>query len=386
MLQADSQYTKLRWLLTLVGLFFYVVDIGTDVALALTYLQQEQYVWTGLTVLFVLAGLFVTQTFSYVWYRDDMKDVAQKPEEKTTISSMSTGGLAALHLFGMGIFTRYFLLLKDAFSVVWTKSNFYTQEEIREVNHRLFCQATDLSMLKLFEAFLESVPQLLLQLYIVLSLDECSFMQYLSMAFSFFNIAWSLVDYRRCLRRSLPHIGEMPSGIPTIIYLLYKFCTITSHIFSYTLLLILSTYSTVAITLMWLFWTTWAHFLRTDFCSSRGLELLYRAVVGVILTFTFFNVKGQDTRVAMTLYYMFYSLVNVSAPLLLSLLGPELQTVTFLLTVSAIIYGGLLLGLVCLVLFYLLLHPREKCREADEVDGLEGETQTTRRIRNFLQP
>lgn len=55
--------------------------------------------------------------------------------------------------------------------------NFYTVEERREVNHRLFCMATDLSMLKLFEAFLESVPQLLLQLYIVFSLEGCSVMQ-----------------------------------------------------------------------------------------------------------------------------------------------------------------------------------------------------------------
>lgn len=206
------------------------------------------------------------------------------------------------------------------------------------------------------------------------------------MAFSFFNIAWALVDYRRCLRRSLPHVSEMPSGIPTVIYLLYKLGTITSHILSFTLLLLLSTYSTVAFTALWLLWTIWAHLLCTNFCSSRGLELVYRAVVGVILLFTFFNVKGQDTKVPMTLYYLFYSLVNISSPLLLVFLGPESQTLTFLLTVSGLIFGGLMLGLVCLVLYYLLLHPKEKLREADEVDGLGWETETTRRIRNCLQP
>lgn len=101
--------------------------------------------------------------------------------------------------------------------------------------------------------------------------------------------------------------------------------------------------------------------------------------------FTFFNVKGKDTKVSMTLYYIFYSLVNISSPLLLVFLGPESQALTFLLTVSGLITGGLILGLVCLVLYYLLLHPKEKLREADEVDGL-GETETTRRIRNCLQP
>ncbi|XP_074549981.1 XK-related protein 9 [Halichoeres trimaculatus] len=385
MLQSDSHYTKLRWILTIAGLFLYVVDIGTDVALALKYFHERRFVWSGLTVLFVLVGLFVTQIFSYAWYRDDMKEVVLSPDGRKTTPGTSKGRLAALHLCGMGIYTRYYELLKEGFSIVWTKTILYTVEERREVNHRLFCMATDLSMLKLFEAFLESVPQLLLQLYIVLSLEGCSVMQYLSMAVSFFNIAWALVDYRRCLRRSLPHVSEMPSGIPTVIYLLYKLGTITSHILSLTLLLLLSTYSTVAFAALWLLWTIWAHLLRTNFCSSRGLELVYRAVVGVILMFTFFNVKGKDTKMSMILYYMFYSLVNISSPLLLVFLGPESQTLTFVLTVSGLIFGGLMLGLVCLVLYYLLLHPREKLREADEVDGL-GETETTRRIRNCLQP
>lgn len=206
------------------------------------------------------------------------------------------------------------------------------------------------------------------------------------MALSFFNIAWALVDYRRCLRRSLPHIKEMPSGLPTATYLLYKLCTITSHILSYSLLLMLSTYSTIALTVIWLLGTTWAHLLKTNFCSSKCYELLYQAVAGVILIFTFFNVKGQNTQGAMILYYILHCLINVLAPFLLALLKPELKTAKFLLTVSGLIIGGSLLGLVSLVLYYLFLHPRGNWREADEVDGLGKETGTTKRIRNFLQP
>ncbi|XP_023272632.1 XK-related protein 9 [Seriola lalandi dorsalis] len=383
---SDIQYTKLRWLLTIAGLVLYVVDIWTDIGLALKYFQEKQYVWTGLTLMFVLAGLLVTQIFSYAWYRDDMNHVLRNPEGRASVAGMSEGGLVALHLFGVGIFTRYYHLLRKGFKVVWTKTNSYTLEQRRDVHHNLFCLATDLSMLKLFETFLESVPQLLLQLYIVLGHDESSVLQYLSMVFSFFNIAWALVDYRRCLRRSLPQIREMPSGLPTAMYLMYKICTITTHILSYSLLLILSIYSTVALTFLWLLGTTWAHFLQTNFCSSKGLELLYRAVIGVILTFTFFNVKGQDTKVAMIFYYIFHSCINLMAPLLLVLLRPELHTGTFLLTVSCLIFGGSLLGLVSLVVYYTLLHPRGKWREADEVDGMGKETNGMTKIRNFLQP
>ncbi|XP_030612911.1 XK-related protein 9 isoform X2 [Archocentrus centrarchus] len=386
MLQPDIQYTKERWLLTIAGVFLYVGDIWTDIGLAVKYFQEEQYVWTGLTLMFVLTGLLVTQIFSYAWYRDDLNDIFINSEGTKEISGMSKPGFAVLHAFGLGIFTRYYHLLKKGFKMIWTKSNWDTVDKIQEVHKKLFCMATDLSMLKLFETFLESAPQLLLQLYILLGHSEVSVMQCISVAFSFFNIAWALVDYRRCLRRSLPHIREMPSGLPTAIYLLYKICTITSLVLSYSLLLILSVYTTVALTVLWLLGTTWAHLLETKFCSTRSLEILYRAVIGVILTFTFFNVNGQDTKVAMTTYYIFYTVINIMAPLLLALLKPELQTSTLLLTVSGLICGCSVLGLVCLTLYYSFLHPRGVWREADEVDGLGKETKSTRRIRNFLQP
>ncbi|KAM4606589.1 XK-related protein 9 [Polymixia lowei] len=298
---------------------------------------------------------------------------------------LSKGGFAGLHIFCMGVFTRYYHLLKEGYHEVWPSTSAYTVEEKREVHLHLFGLATDLSMLKLLETFLESVPQLLLQLYVMLGHDESSIMQYVSMTFSFFNIAFALVDYRRCLRRSLPQVREMPSGLPTVVYLLYKLCTISAHILSYSLLLILSTYSIIGLAVIWLLGTVWAHLLQTNFCSSRGLEWLYRAIVGVILAFTFFNVKGHDTKAAMTLYYLLYSLINFVGPILLALLKPEILTATVFLAVAVIIGGGTVLGLVCLVLYYTLLHPRGKWREADEVDGLE-EPDTMLRMSRFLQP
>lgn len=206
------------------------------------------------------------------------------------------------------------------------------------------------------------------------------------MAFSFLNIAWALVDYRRCLRISLPHLKEMSWGVPTAVYLLYKACTITSHILSYCLLFLLSSYTAVGLAVVWLLGTVWAHGLRTNFCTSRGLEFLYRAVVGVILTFTFFNVKGKDTGEAMIVYYFFYCSVNFTAPALLYLLKPEALALTALLSLGFAITSATFLGLVCLVLYYLLLHDREEPEYADEVDGLRKSPQATSRMMNFLQP
>lgn len=383
---SDFQYSKLRWFLTIAGLLLYAADIWTDICLAITFYQEEHYLWAGLTLGFVLAGLLVSQIFSYVWYRDDMKDFLINPKGKATIAGLSKCGLIMLHLFGLGVFIRYYQLLKKGFVVLWITGHLYTEEASREKHHSLFCMAADLSMLKMFKTFLESAPQLVLQVYIVLlGHKEASIFQYLSMAFSFVSMAWSLVDYRRCLRRSLPHINEMPSGLPTLVYLLYKLGTITSLILSYSLYLILSPYSAVALAIVWLLMTIWTNILQTNFCSSRALEILYRLVVGVILTFTFFNVKGHNTKVSMSIYYTTFCFINIASPILLALLMPQFNENT-ILVVDILILVGILMGLFFLVLYYVQLHPTVKLPDTDEVDGLSKESNSIKRIRTFLQP
>ncbi|XP_077365197.1 XK-related protein 9 [Festucalex cinctus] len=387
MLPRDIRYTKRRWLLTFLGLLLYIGDIWTDVGLSIKYLLDGHYICSALTFSFILAGLLVTQIFSHAWYEDDLEDALMNPRGRASVSGMSKCRLVVFHLCGMGIFTRYYHLLRSGFKVVWLATGSLNEDEKKEAHHRLFCQATDLSMLKLFEAFLESAPQLLVQIYVVQYHGEASIVQYLSMVFSCFNIAWALVDYQRCLRRSLPHIQEMPSGLPTAIYLLYKLFTISSHILSYSLLLLVTPYCVIAlVAILWLLGTMWSHLLRTNFCSTRIHEMVYRGVVGFILTFTFFNIKGKDTRIAMIVYYFLCTIISMTSPLLLALLKPEVQTATFFIVISGFIFSNSILGLVFLVLYYLHLHPREERREADEVDGSGKHAEATGRMLNFLKP
>ncbi|XP_014323849.1 XK-related protein 9 [Xiphophorus maculatus] len=388
--QSNEQYSKRRWLLALVGLFMYLGDICTDTALVFRYFHEKRYVWSGLTALFIITGLTVNQIFSYAWFLEDM--------HKNVMDSKPKRRFLVLHIFGMGILLRSYHLLEQGYKEIWGQEvshnpkspNGHLKEDDEEGtstshHNKLLSDAADLSMLKLFETFLESAPQLLLQLYIRQSHDEWSVLQYMSMVFSFFNLAWSLVDYRIWLRKSLPQSRELPSGLPTVVYLLYKLFTITSLILSYSLLLFLSIYSTVGFTSLWLLGTIWAHLLQTDFCNSGVLELLYRGVIGAILVFTFFNAKGQNTKREMTVYYFFWTAINFSTPLLMFFLKPELKTITFFWVVSGVIYGGSLLGLILLVSYYRFLHPKQ-C-ELDQVDGQEKEkTPLTKRTRAFIKP
>lgn len=366
-------FSRFRWICTLIGLIFSVVDIASDFLLSLQYFREGHYTWFGLTLLFILAGSLCAQIFSYSWFRDDCNI-----EEETNAQTTRTG---LLHLLHLGFFTRYYDLLKRSFSCVWRADS--RSSNVRE----LFGLAADLSMLRLMETFLESVPQLLLQTYIMLQHQRTSKLQYLSMVVSFLNVAWSTVDYWRCLRRSLPNTTEMPGGTPTVIYLLYKILTITARILSLTLFIMLTSWSILMLFFIWLTVTVWAHIVKTHFCTSLCLEELYRSVVGVILVFTFFNIKGKKTKTEMGIYYVMSILHNFSAPGFLYLFIPVIAESDFFLPVTVFILISNTLGLVFLILYYSALHPQNQ-DESDVVDGMvtrNTNSSSTSRSDGFLR-
>ncbi|KAG1953883.1 XK-related protein 9 [Pimephales promelas] len=373
MTSTGGGFTTFRWLCTVFGLLFYLGDIVSDLVLSVQYFRGGHATWAALTLLFVLVGSVCIQIFSYAWFKDD------KENDEVVDKGLSTCHLIGIHVLQIGIFTRYYHLLKKSFKTLRSGKT----QEVEQLH--LFALATDLSMLRMFETFLESVPQLVLQVYIILEHNHRSNLQYISMAVSFVNIAWATVDYRRCLRRSLTHINEMPCGIPTAVYLFYKIFTITPRILCLTLFIMLSPFSTLAMALIWLVGTTWAFVEKTDFCISPVLEHLYRAIVGVILVFTFFNIKGVNTRVPMTVYYIVSVCQNLAAPILLYLLKPESEGTDYFLPILFFILITNSLGLGLLALYYNLLHPPGYV--ADEVDGIERLKQEKKstRLDRFLQ-
>uniref|UniRef100_A0A9J8BBR1 XK-related protein n=1 Tax=Cyprinus carpio carpio TaxID=630221 RepID=A0A9J8BBR1_CYPCA len=380
MTNTGKRFSWFRWLCSVFGLLFYLADIGSDFLLSVQYFKKGHVTWAALTLVFVLVGSLCIQIFSYAWFKDDKENYGEDNK------ALSPCHLICIHVLQIGIFTRYVHLLKKSFKVLRSDD---TQEE--EQFH-LFGLATDLSMLRMFEVFLESVPQLVLQVYIILGHNHQSYLQYISMAVSLLNIAWAMVDYRRCFRRSLPYLKEMPSGIPTAVYLFYKIFTITPRILSLTLFIMLSAFCTVAMACIWLVGTIWAFVEETDFCTSRVLEHLYRAIVGVILLFTFFNIKGENTTVHMTVYYIFSVGQNLAAPILLFLLKPESGVPDYFLPILFFILVSESMGLGFLGLYYSLLHPRQPCREKmteedgmDQVDGMNHEPKKTTRFERFLQ-
>ncbi|XP_006880599.1 PREDICTED: XK-related protein 9 [Elephantulus edwardii] len=357
------KYTKLNFFWSLFSFSVYIFDLIVDIWVSVKFFQEGQYAFTILTISFVLVGTFVVQCFSYSWYKADVKKAGQE----------SNFCFLLLHWLQGGVFTRYWFALKKGHHVAfkYSKATDYYKEEHIDLHKEVIDRVTDLSMLRLFETYLEGCPQLILQLYILMDTgkEDCS--QYAAILVSCCAISWSTVDYQIAQRKSLPDKNLFKGCCPVFTYAVYKFFTLLSWMLSVVLLLIFNVKIALFLLLiLWLLGIVWAFKNQTEFCASRCMEYLYRAVVGFILVFTFFNVKGQNTKCQMSFYYVVKVLGTLCILIVFWLYPPPIFNPDYFILASIIAILTLLLGLILLIVYYSTFHPkRNEKKKPDEVDG-----------------
>ncbi|NXR50480.1 XKR9 protein, partial [Hippolais icterina] len=376
------KFTKQNFFVLVGGMIIYVVDIGVDFWVASRYFCQGQYSWSILVLCFRGFSSIITQIFSYEWFKNDWEGT-------------DTGKLKLIflvHLFHCGIFIRYWFALKYGCQVAFKQtssrgasdadsSNFIQKQTIDAV--------TDINMLRVFKTFLETTPQLFLQIYILMEHGKIHFYQYAAIIMSFFGISLSMVDYQISLRKSLPDKDEF-HVLSKFMYLFYKLLTITSWILSISLITLLSVRISVFLLIfLWICGFSWTLKQHTTFCKSKKMEYLYRTVVGIILIFSFFNIKGRRTKVWISIYYATHTIVTLGILFVYMFWKPSFIKEIRFTIVSILTISSLVLGIIFLVVYYSHLHPTTYCRPqaySDEVDGVAGQKERvkTGRIQNFL--
>uniref|UniRef100_A0A8D2N3Q2 XK-related protein n=1 Tax=Zonotrichia albicollis TaxID=44394 RepID=A0A8D2N3Q2_ZONAL len=231
----------------------------------------------------------------------------------------------------------------------------------------------DISMLRLFETFLENTPQLTLLLYIVLRTNKAEISQGLGMVTAFLCVSWSLLDYHQSLRSFLQDKYEL-SRSSSIVYFLWNLFLICPRILALALFALLWPYGmAVHFSLLWLAMFLWVSLQGTDFMESPGSEQLYRAMVAVILYFSWFNV-AQGRTLHRSIIYHGFMLVDSTLLGLAWLWGrppEEEEEHSYLIPVVSAALPCYLLGLGLRVTYYKWLHPNVRVRQEgryDEVD------------------
>ncbi|XP_043916172.1 XK-related protein 8 [Protopterus annectens] len=263
---------------------------------------------------------------------------------------------------------RYVQALELGFKVWWKGWNAEYGAYMIYVFH-------DLSMLRLFEAFLESAPQLALVIHVMICTNKAEIYQYISVAASFLSIAWTVLDYHQSLRSFLPHKDKMNiCSKASISYFIWNLLLICPRIASLVLFTSVFNYFIglhfiVICATMFL----WVNLQNTTFMGNPCLEKFYQAVVSVVWYFCWFNVAEGRTLFRSLVYHAF---LLVDSAILLTFwflyMDPE-YTDPYWLPVLVSVGSSYTAGLIMKCVYYKWLHPKKTSRievqvAQDEVD------------------
>uniref|UniRef100_A0A8C2J9K9 XK-related protein n=1 Tax=Cyprinus carpio TaxID=7962 RepID=A0A8C2J9K9_CYPCA len=263
-------------------------------------------VYMAVMIFLLLGSSVLSQVFSWLWYSDSLDKIETKVEKFTDRHSL----IKPFHFLQLGVCLRSVtdLLLNFQYTLISTThflrhTNSFTEGVAVYLNH-------DLQMFRLFETFSESAPQLSLMMSIILQRGELELSLKILTAAS--AIAINVALYHRGMHVYGSKARKM-SLISTGVYFLWNLLVIIPRVTALALFCSVLPYYIIAHFLsLWMLLVLVAWSQKTNFMKSPGWEWLFRAAVGLIWYFSWFNVsKKGNIKVKMVLYYSFMALDTV---------------------------------------------------------------------------
>ena len=216
-------------------------------------------------------------------------------------------------------------------------------------------------MLRLFETFLESAPQLVLQLYILAynrNFDkDKDWLTAFAACISLVSLSTSLVSYSKALRDASVNKVSM-SWWAFGCQLCWRLSMVASRVI--VLVLFASVYKywiLLVIGLHWFFMTILVKYQGTslDMGKNEILKWLFYAIIGFIYIFCFFNLQDGNTR---TRLIFFYSVIFIEDAVLMGFWFPYKHEYGVVFVAAVVmVFGGFCLGLIAMLLYYQCYHP-----------------------------
>uniref|UniRef100_A0A8C3I762 XK-related protein n=1 Tax=Chrysemys picta bellii TaxID=8478 RepID=A0A8C3I762_CHRPI len=236
------------------------------------------------------------------------------------------------------------------------------QSQRRKEHQRRFYWAmmyeyADVNMLRLLETFLESAPQLVLQLCIMIQKNRAETLPCVSSVASLMSLAWVLASYHKLLRDSRDDKKSM-SYRGALIHLFWRLFTISSRVISFALFAsIFQLYFGIFVVVHWCAMAFWIIHGGTDFCMSKWEEILFNMVVGIVYIFCWFNVKEGRTRYRMFAYYTVVLTENAALTLLWYFYRDPTTTDSYAVPALCCVFLSFAAGIALMLFYYGVLHP-----------------------------
>ncbi|XP_071067960.1 XK-related protein 6 [Dasypus novemcinctus] len=372
---APGQRPWLDCLWIVLALLVFFGDVGTDLWLALDYYRRGDHGLSALTLAFVLVPSLLVQSLSFRWFVQDytggglgaveglssrgppMLGAARARGPSATPGAQRLCRLSVwvwqsvIHLLQMGQVWRY---LRTMYLGIQSQRR---KEHQRRFYWAMMYEYADVNMLRLLETFLESAPQLVLQLCVMIQKNSAETLPCVSSVTSLMSLAWVLASYHKLLRDSRDDKKSM-SYRGALLQLCWRLFTIASRVLSFALFAsIFQLYFGIFVVVHWCAMAFWIIHGGTDFCMSKWEEILFNMVVGIVYIFCWFNVKEGRTRYRMFAYYTIVLTENAALTVLWYFYRNPETTDAYAVPALCCVFVSFVAGIALMLLYYGVLHP-----------------------------
>lgn len=318
-------------LFNIISLASYFCDIVFDVVTVYTLYITGQLAWFILSLSCIMLSLLISQLLSLKWYF-----------HQSSGKDFKLSVVAFVHLLQFGVLWRYFKLFLPV-------DLSFVKNEVR-----------DLCMLRLIHAFCEAAPMLLIQLYLIWlkpSSAEVTDLNLVSTVLSLFSVCWALASFSKNVRRRNIHKLVL-TWLGVIFQFFWRLGTVSSRV------VVLTVYATLyhywvflVIILHWLTMFLWLISPKNVFhgeAISVRKKTMYSMLIAFVYIFCYINLQEINSQQKMLAFYITMFLENsLLMAVFLFLRG---KSAWFLDTAIIVAWGGFLLGIIFMVLYYKFFH------------------------------
>uniref|UniRef100_A0A3B4BEX2 XK-related protein n=1 Tax=Periophthalmus magnuspinnatus TaxID=409849 RepID=A0A3B4BEX2_9GOBI len=329
---------RLDFILTIVGLLALVVDIILDIFTAIRFYTDQDYVRLGIFIFFLVASSLLVQAYSWLWYEYDefkmVTNVEKVPSKKS---------LKILHFLQLGTYLRHMGVMETAICKYLQLKG--VEGMGPDLGDAAVCLSHDVAMLRIVEAFSESLPQLAL----------------MRARLNSFFASMTVMSYHRSLRSFLKD-KQKQTFCSSVVYLSWNFLLISARVAALALFSSeLPCYICIHFLCSWFVLLICVWCCQTNFMNSKEGEVLYRGTVALIWYFNWFNVVKGNTLWKTILYhgYILADITLLCGLWFWKINSKDLKNFNYLhLLAYVLIFFVYILGLVVKSIYYHCFHPK----------------------------
>ncbi|XP_038211465.1 putative uncharacterized protein DDB_G0282133 [Zerene cesonia] len=316
-----------------ISLVTILADLATDILVFVEYCRDGYLDWALITLTFIVTPNILINIFSLRWFVID---------KKINIHHWVTHG------FLVGLLERYILFLYEVFSCK-------NLELVK--SQKLLTQRNDLSLLHFLYVFTGTIPQIILQTYAIVMLNENYQTRVFSLTASIASVIWGCVTY---IYSTTTFSSDSIDWTSLLLKLTWHFGTLIGRIAGIFLFsIIFGVWTLIPLGLHWSAMTFWIITQKTTFCPNKFEETLYNAVMGFVYCFCFINVKEGHTRYRLMMFYTLIVTQNLGSMLLYMLITDiERQKKAWSIAATICVIFGTLIGIAAMIVYYRYFHSK----------------------------